>query len=580
MADTDSIPELDWTDLESVHERVGHMLHSFARLLPPAAESLELPSRPVPRESKKLPKYSGIPRHRETWLQDMMNSFSAEPTTAKNTTLETGGPGIMQSHEAHPPFKPEDIAAQQAADMAALQKQQLEDFQNGIGSRLAAGDYHSAIMMAGGYSQAGGPYSRTFPQLQQQNFSSSDEQKEVSRTMVRRNNNRQRSMSPRNNNNINNNNNNRNRSQSQHNRDGGVRNNNVQRQGRARSNRNNNNNNNNDGNNRNQSKNNAAAKIVSTSPPAREPSKPKVVPGSQVALKPSKKQQQQRQQQAQQPQSEPTNNKNANEKGAAASAPEQPPRRTVPQEGDILHTFVEFKRDRIRKIPCTFPVETGQYVIVFGDRDFDMGLVIAKEYVDKDDRATRIGDIEWMDTVDATPAQLRNLRTERDPVIRVATPEESAHLQNDFTVFEENARKVCQYYCIAYGINIEILDAELQFDGKKISFFFNHHEAIDFRNLVKDLHKVFNARIWMENVNEAQRSGHVMIPPRKKEGSTGRAGSRGGNVQSRRSPHRHQSRGGRSRGSRSFSPTQNRGGEQQQQQQDVPPPTAEEIKTE
>lgn len=51
------------------------------------------------------------------------------------------------------------------------------------------------------------------------------------------------------------------------------------------------------------------------------------------------------------------------------------------------------------------------------------------------------------------------------------------------------------------NLNMEIVDCEFQFDRKKVTFYFDSQESIDFRELTKDLFRVFGSRIWLENIN-------------------------------------------------------------------------------
>ncbi|EPY18119.1 hypothetical protein STCU_10185 [Strigomonas culicis] len=50
---------------------------------------------------------------------------------------------------------------------------------------------------------------------------------------------------------------------------------------------------------------------------------------------------------------------------------------------------------------------------------------------------------------------------------------------------------------------MDVVDCEYQFDGNKISFYFEADHTIDFRALTTQLFRIFNARIWLENVNNS-----------------------------------------------------------------------------
>lgn len=68
---------------------------------------------------------------------------------------------------------------------------------------------------------------------------------------------------------------------------------------------------------------------------------------------------------------------------------------------------------------------------------------------------------------------------------------------------EAKAKRVCQQKVIEHGLNMEILDAEFQMDGKKLTFYFFSTEYINFNSLVTDLFKMYKTRIWMSAINPA-----------------------------------------------------------------------------
>lgn len=53
-----------------------------------------------------------------------------------------------------------------------------------------------------------------------------------------------------------------------------------------------------------------------------------------------------------------------------------------------------------------------------------------------------------------------------------------------------------------FVLEMEVVDAEFQFDMKKLTFFYKARQRVDFRELVRDLYKLYRARIWMQKVEE------------------------------------------------------------------------------
>lgn len=88
-------------------------------------------------------------------------------------------------------------------------------------------------------------------------------------------------------------------------------------------------------------------------------------------------------------------------------------------------------------------------------------------------------------------------------IYRVAT-------DGDLKVLVERKRMVqealeqCRNHVVSKNLRMEVLDCEYQFDLNKITFFYRSSERIDFRELVKDLYKVFKTRIWMCSVEKSK----------------------------------------------------------------------------
>ncbi|MFA6613107.1 MAG: regulatory iron-sulfur-containing complex subunit RicT [Dehalococcoidales bacterium] len=78
--------------------------------------------------------------------------------------------------------------------------------------------------------------------------------------------------------------------------------------------------------------------------------------------------------------------------------------------------------------------------------------------------------------------------------------------EKDIEVIKENRRRkseslgICKEKIAAYKLNMKLIDAEYSFDKTRITFYYWAEERIDFRNLVKELAKVFNCRIEMRQI--------------------------------------------------------------------------------
>jgi cell fate regulator YaaT (PSP1 superfamily) len=117
------------------------------------------------------------------------------------------------------------------------------------------------------------------------------------------------------------------------------------------------------------------------------------------------------------------------------------------------------------------------YVIVEHDRGLDYGQVISPK--------------------DA----VMDLKSKEPPreILRLAT-------NNDLRQIEENRTKSKEAFsaCVKkieeHKLDMKLVQAEYSFDRSKIIFYFTASGRVDFRNLVKDLAKIFKARIELRQI--------------------------------------------------------------------------------
>ncbi|ONH64869.1 Protein PSP1 [Cyberlindnera fabianii] len=82
------------------------------------------------------------------------------------------------------------------------------------------------------------------------------------------------------------------------------------------------------------------------------------------------------------------------------------------------------------------------------------------------------------------------------PILRFAMPNEVYQLTNKQSD-EEKARKICSLKIEASGLKMRVVDAEYQWDRRKLTFYYNAMHRIDFRELVRELFRIYKTRIWM-----------------------------------------------------------------------------------
>ena len=84
-------------------------------------------------------------------------------------------------------------------------------------------------------------------------------------------------------------------------------------------------------------------------------------------------------------------------------------------------------------------------------------------------------------------------------VLRVAT-EYDEKIAAENKAKEKRAYEVCLQKIAEHGLDMQLVSAEVAFDGSKILFFFTADERVDFRELVKNLASVFHTRIELRQI--------------------------------------------------------------------------------
>lgn len=140
-------------------------------------------------------------------------------------------------------------------------------------------------------------------------------------------------------------------------------------------------------------------------------------------------------------------------------------------------------------------VSVNDYVIVEADRGVDYGEVI------------EISESNAFIEEKAGNSQKSSLKN----IIRKVSQDDKHHLQGNKTEAKD-AMKLCSRKIKEYKLLMKLVDAEYSFDKKKIVFYFTSEGRVDFRELVKDLAKVFKIRIEMRQIgvrDEARLFGGV-----------------------------------------------------------------------
>ncbi|KAI8811811.1 PSP1 C-terminal conserved region-domain-containing protein [Cladochytrium replicatum] len=143
-------------------------------------------------------------------------------------------------------------------------------------------------------------------------------------------------------------------------------------------------------------------------------------------------------------------------------------------------------------------IKKGDLVIVEADRGKDLGKVIGDN----------IGNIAQLSAYQAAHSeniplldpQFTSKEVHPKKLCRLAQAQEVAMLVSK-SQDEAKATALCQTKIRQKKLPMEIVDAEYQWDRRKLTFYFVADRRIDFRELVRELFKVYKTRIWMYVIN-------------------------------------------------------------------------------
>ncbi len=154
---------------------------------------------------------------------------------------------------------------------------------------------------------------------------------------------------------------------------------------------------------------------------------------------------------------------------------------------------IEFKggRKAIYANPQEFPFGVGDLVVVEAENGEGLGRVINMgSLLDK-----RTSDKELLN------------------ILRKPSQKDLGQMQENVRL-EREAFLDCRKRIEEHGLDMKLVDAEYQFDRKKITFYFTSENRVDFRALVRDLAARYRTRIELRQIgvrDEAKRIGGVGV---------------------------------------------------------------------
>jgi len=140
----------------------------------------------------------------------------------------------------------------------------------------------------------------------------------------------------------------------------------------------------------------------------------------------------------------------------------------------------------------TEDIAVHDYVLVEADRGVDYGEVV------------EINEVSLGPKVNAKERAIKS-------IVRKLSPEDLKQIKNN-EIEAKDAMRLCARKVREYKLAMKLVDSEYSFDRKKIVFYFTSEGRVDFRELVKELAKIFKIRIEMRQIgvrDEARLFGGV-----------------------------------------------------------------------
>lgn len=170
--------------------------------------------------------------------------------------------------------------------------------------------------------------------------------------------------------------------------------------------------------------------------------------------------------------------------------------------------IVEFKAGRTDLFYCTdlaLDIRVGDLVIVEADRGRDLGKVvndtITLAEVEEFQRQQKVMSsyAEAQGQLPTSPTGQGAKEINPKQIYEKARAEHTQGLAQKLAD-EAKALELCRTKVKQRKLPMEVVDAEYQWDRRKLTFYFIAEKRIDFRELVRELFRLYKTRIWMASL--------------------------------------------------------------------------------
>lgn len=143
----------------------------------------------------------------------------------------------------------------------------------------------------------------------------------------------------------------------------------------------------------------------------------------------------------------------------------------------------ESKRLDVAFVDIGSSIKKNSYVILEADRGEDCGVVVGITTRERYERLLK---------------KHEDISSEAQPkrIYRLATLLDLEALERKRSM-QARALEFCRERAVESRLDMEVVGCEYQWDLNKITFYFASDERVDFRELVKELYRVYKTRIWM-----------------------------------------------------------------------------------
>jgi cell fate regulator YaaT (PSP1 superfamily) len=177
---------------------------------------------------------------------------------------------------------------------------------------------------------------------------------------------------------------------------------------------------------------------------------------------------------------------------------------------DLIANDFDYTDER-RIVEVTFKGYRREFVVLPDD---DIQLRVRDMVIVEAERGVDIATVSMTGSLVHAKRRAKRLSGELlSTVLRKATPQDLETHARDHDA-ERKALDVCRARVEHFGLPMNLVGAEWQFDHRRVTFFFTADGRVDFRELVRDLASIFHTRIELRQIavrDEAKRLGGMGI---------------------------------------------------------------------